>query len=288
MFDNTSPFETIDAVTGQSLQRTKGRARCTFKVRDGKTVLDTLGQSGSFKVRLPKIPGGGIPEAVLLNTAGGLTGGDRLSFEGGVAPQGHAIMTSQASERAYRSVSGPAKVHVDLHIGEGGRLDWLPQETILFDGAQLARTFDVDLAENATLLAHETVVFGRTAMSESIHEGHFSDHWQVRRGGRLVHADALRIDGDIQAALQAKAALSGATTMASILYVADDAETRDAALKDIADGISPADGIAGVSAWHGKLVIRAVAFGGQAMRRIITPLLHNLMDGRELPRVWSI
>lgn len=288
MFDDTSPFETLDAATGQSLQRTKGRARCTFKVRDGKTVLDGLGQSGSFKVRLPKMPGGGIPEAVLLNTAGGLTGGDRLRFEGGVAPHGHAIMTSQASERAYRSVSGPAKVSVDLHVGAGARLDWLPQETILFDGAQLARRFDVDLADNATLLAHETVVFGRTAMGESIHEGHFSDHWHVRRNGRLVHADALSIDGDIQAALQAKAALASATAMASILYVADDAESRGEALTNMAEGLSPADGIAGVSAWHGKLVIRAVAFGGQAMRRIVSPLLHNLMDGRALPRVWSI
>jgi urease accessory protein len=287
MFDDTSPFETTATAGEPVLQRTRGRAQCSFKQRDGKTVLDRLHQSGSFKVRLPRLDPGQSPEAVLLNTAGGLTGGDVLSFEGGVDAGGQAVFTTQASERAYRSISGWARVTTRLRAGAGSRLDWLPQETILFDGARLQRRFDVDLAGDAVLLAHESVIFGRAAMGETMRSGGFSDLWRIRRDGRLIHADALRIDGDISTALKQKAVLDGAAAMATILYAAGDAAGRLEAVRERIEGLSPASGIAGVSAWQGKLVIRVAAASGQHLRRMVTPLISELRDGATLPRVWS-
>ncbi len=284
MFDDTSPF---DSAAAPVLQRTKGAAACAFKKRGDKTVLGRLHQSGSFKVRLPRLDPGQAPEAVLLNTAGGLTGGDRLAFEGELAEGCEAVFTTQASERAYRALSDDARVTTRLKAGTGSTLAWLPQETILFDGARLKRTFDVDLEGDAVLIAHESVVFGRTAMGEVMNTGAFSDVWRVRRDGRLIHADALKIEEPVADTLANAATLGNARAMATILYAAPDAERRLEGTRDIIDGISPAIGIAGASAWSEKLVIRAVADTGAGLRRIVEPLITGLRGGKPMPRVWS-
>lgn len=284
MFDDTSPF---DGTAAPVLQRTKGTAACGFKKRGDKTVLDRLHQSGSFKIRLPRLDPGQAPEAVLLNTAGGLTGGDKLSFEGKLDAGCEAVFTTQASERAYRSISGEARVTSRLAAGAGSSLAWLPQETILFDGARLRRSFDVELEGDASLLAHESIVFGRAAMGEIMNAGMFSDVWRIRRDNKLIHADAVRIEGAVADVLSNAATLRNARAMATILYAATDAEARLDEIRDIVDGISPAIGIAGVSAWAGKLVIRAVSDTGANLRRVVQPLITELRGGKPMPRVWS-
>jgi len=288
MFDDTSPFSIQENQAAVLLQRTKGHARCTFKLRDQKTVLDDLMQSGSFKVRFPNMEKGRAPEAVLLNTAGGLTGGDVLSFEGGLAASTAAVFTTQASERAYRALSGEAQVVTTLTAGERSHLEWLPQETILFNGSRLSRRFEVDLADDAKLLAHESIVFGRTAMGEVVEHGYFSDFWRVRRNNKLIHADAVRLNGEIVKTLSRAATLNGANAMTTVLYISADASERLQGIQEFISRISPTVGVAGVSAWSGKLIFRAVATGGAALRSIVQPLLVDLRDGRELPRVWSI
>ncbi len=284
MFDDTSPF---DGTAAPVLQRTKGTAACGFKKRRDKTVLDRLHQSGSFKIRLPRLDPGQAPEAVLLNTAGGLTGGDKLSFEGKLDAGCEAVFTTQASERAYRSISGEARVTSRLAAGAGSTLSWLPQETILFDGARLRRSFDVELEGDASLLAHESIVFGRAAMGEIMNAGMFSDVWRIRRDNKLIHADAVRIEGAVADVLSNAATLRNARAMATILYAATDAEARLDEVRDIVDGISPAIGIAGVSAWAGKLIIRAVSDTGANLRRVVQPLITELRGGKPMPRVWS-
>ena len=270
------------------MQRTRGAAECTFKVRDGKTVLDNLRQSGSFKVRIPKTPTTCIPEAVLLNTAGGLTGGDKLSFYGRVAADGDAIFTTQASERAYRSMSGDAEVTTSLSVGERARMAWLPQETIMFDRARLSRSFDVQMEANAVFLAHESVVFGRTAMNETVCTGSFRDTWKIYQGGTLIHADAMKVSGDISKILGRAATLNGALAMATILYIGPDiGEQVDIARHVMAD-IHSDTVTGGVSGWAGKLVCRIAAHDGASLRRMVTPVLAALNDGRALPRVWYI
>lgn len=288
MLDDISPFDLTDNVSRPAMQRTRGNAECTFKVRDGRTVLDNLRQSGSFKVRIPKTPTSDVPEAVLLNTAGGLTGGDKLSFHGAIAADGDAIFTTQASERAYRSLEGDAEVTTTLSVGARSRLVWLPQETIMFDGARLARRFDVQMAADAVFLAHESVVFGRTAMDEIVRTGSFRDSWKIYQDETLIHADAMRVSGDIEKTLLRAATLDGASAMATILYIGPDIDEQVDMARYAMRDIDPDTTTGGVSGWSGKLVCRIVARDGASLRRMVTPVLETLNDGRALPRVWNI
>ena len=282
MFDDTSPFKRKDST---ALQRALGRARCTFKRRDGQTVLDTLGESGSLKVRLPRSSTTDVPEAVVLNTAGGLTGGDCMAFYGGVAADAHAVFTTQAAERAYRSSGGNAVVRTRLTADTEGFIEWLPQETILFDGSRLTRWFEVHLASSSKLLAHETVIFGRTAMGETLRSGLFTDIWQVHQNGALVHADAISIREPINVISKHSSTLGGSKAISTVLYVAEDAVAK---LDQVRNVIIDSDCDVGASAWNGKLVCRAVATDGHALRCVIKMILKAIRNGRTLPRVWHI
>jgi urease accessory protein len=265
------------------LERARGIARVAFAVTDGRTRLRDLVQSGSAKVRLPRTHTGGMPEAVFLNTAGGVTGGDRLEYAAEVADGAAAIVSTQAAERIYRRFRGVGHIVNTIKVGAGARLDWLPQETILFDRSALARTITADLATDATLLAVEAVILGRTAMGEVIREVHLRDSWRVRRAGRLVFADALRIDGDAAAILSGRATGGGGAALATLLLVAPDAEAcLDTARAAMEAG--PCEG--GVSAWNGMLVARFVAADGQALRGALAPMLEALR-GCPMPRVWN-
>ncbi|MCL4152765.1 UNVERIFIED_CONTAM: hypothetical protein GTU68_025707 [Idotea baltica] len=258
------------------LQRARGKVRVTAKLRDGNTVLDRLYQSGSAKARIPK--GDGF-EVVLLNTAGGITGGDLFENAINAAADTSVTVTTQTAERIYRSTGDEARVANALTIGSGARLDWLPQETILFDRARLRRTLNVHMAEDASFLAIEPLVLGRAAMGETVSRGFLSDHWRVRCGGCLVYADALRLDGNIALTTQARASLNGATACASLLYVAADAEDRiDFVRAALAD-----DGSA--SAWNGLLAARLVAADGARLRAALIRVVTILRTG-PLPRVW--
>ena len=136
-------------------------------------------------------------EAVIVNTGGGMAGGDRFAIDLSLGAGASLIAGTAAAEKIYRSTGPDAEMDVTLDVGEGARLAWLPQETILFDRARLSRRIDVDLAESASLLMAEAVVFGRAAMGEAMEQGFFADRWRVRRGGKLVFADSARLDGAI-------------------------------------------------------------------------------------------
>ncbi len=279
-FAATSPSEALDAAPPR-LERTEGAARIAFKRRDGATVLDRLYQSGAFKVRFPHRPAEDPPEAVLINTAGGLTGGDRMTGEIRLDPACRAVATTQACEKIYRASAGTAEIHTKLSLGAGARLDWLPQETILFDGARLSRRLDADLAADANLLAVEALIFGRAAHGERVRSGLFADRWRIRRGGRLVFADDLRFDLNAEI-LSRPAVLACNGAMATALLLTD---TPDQHLERAREIVGEAGG---VSAWDGKLVARLVAHDGAALRRSLVPLLGALRDGAPLPKLWRI
>jgi urease accessory protein len=264
------------------LQRTYGAARISFKCVDGATRLDRLFQSGAAKIRLPNVPAGQPVQAVLINSAGGLTGGDTMSAIAEAGTGARALLTTQACEKIYRSAGGDASVETTLLVGEGARLDWLPQETILFDGARLRRRLEVDLEPGATLLAVEATLFGRAAGGETVGSGLFGDRWRVRRQGRLVVADDLRLDWADAALLQRPAVLAGAGAMATILYVAAEPERHLVPLRAIIGAAG------GASAWNGRLLARITAEGGAALRRVLVPALAELLDGAALPRIWQI
>lgn len=274
-----------DGILAQAAQRVAGTARLACGEIDGRTRLRRLYQDGSAKIRMPAVNGDPL-EAVLINTAGGLTGGDRLAWEVDVGAGAAAVITTQACEKVYRASSGHAGVRVGLNVGEGARIAWLPQETIVFDRSAFARTLDVDLAPGAEALLLEATVFGRLAMGERTTHGRFHDRWRVRRRGELIHAEDFRIGPDIAATLGRPAVADGAAAVATVLLVSPRAED----LLDLVRGIVGDDG--GVSAWSvggsGKLLARLRAGDGYSLRKRLVPLV-ELLNGRAgLPKLWSL
>jgi urease accessory protein len=254
-------------------------------VRGGgsETRLDTLHQSGAARVRFPRREGSAQPEAVLLNTAGGLTGGDRIDIEVTLAPGCEATVTSAAAEKVYRSLDEPTEIRVDLQLGEGAACCWLPQPTILFDRSKLDRRTSVQMAGGARLVAVEMLIYGRTAMGEDVRRGAIRDAWRVRRDGRLVLAETTRVGGAVADVLDRTATLDGARATAMLLYVAPDASDRLVQVRALLEGCPCA---AGASAWNGILLVRAAAGTGRDLQRHLRPVMECL-SGRPLPRVWQ-
>lgn len=275
-------FEVPGPASPPALQRANGAGRIAVRAEAGVTRLARLYQEGCAKIRLPRDAAARSLEAVLINTAGGLTGGDRLRWTAEAGAQTRLTLTTQACEKIYRAADGRAEVATELSVGAGAQLDWLPQETILFDGGALARRLDADLAPGARLLAMEAAVLGRTAMGERVRAGALRDRWRVRREGRLVFADDLRLEGPVDRIAGCGPVLAGACAFASVLLVAEDAERRLAAVRE---AIGPAGG---ASAFDGKLFARIAAADGLALRRTLIPMLEVLRDGEPLPRVWRL
>jgi urease accessory protein len=201
-------LSTIQTADIFAANRASGRIALNAAAAGGRTRRTRVHEDGSLRVRFPNVAGEAL-EAVIVNTGGGMTGGDRFSIEMAVGEGARLIAGTAAAEKIYRSTGPDAEMTVRLTVGAGGRLAWLPQECILFDGARLQRRIDIDLAEGAALVMAEAVVFGRAAMGEAVAEGLFSDRWRLRRGGRLVFADAALLDGAIAAKLAEAAVAAG-------------------------------------------------------------------------------
>jgi len=239
-------------------------------------------ESGSMRIRLPKGEGAGL-DAVLVNTAGGIACGDRFSVEVEVHAGASVTVATPAAEKVYRSDGPVSELSVGLRAGAGARLDWLPQETILFDRARLDRRLEAAVAEDAHLTLLEAVVFGRAARMESIADGLFADRWRIRRGSRLVYADTLRLSGPIADLLRKPSVGNGARAFATLIHVAPDAEARlEAAREQLASG-NGCD--AAASAWNGLLAVRFCAVSIEALRAALCPFL-LAFRGEPLPRVW--
>jgi len=275
----------IDHVFLPRLQRARGEGRLSTKQGDGVTRLDRLYQDGCAKIRLPHTHSSAL-EAVLINTAGGLTGGDRMDWTAQVAADGRAVLTTQACERIYRSLGGPASVHTRLEVGANAHLDWLPQETILFAASQLDRRIDIDLAEGASLTAIEAILLGRDAMGEVALDARLRDNWRVRRNGRLIHAEATRLDGTL-AERNGLPLLAGKRAFATVLHIAPNADACASRLVHLRATL-PEDGRIAASANGERLVVRVLAQTGLAMRRLIVPILAELSGAGSLPRLWHL
>jgi urease accessory protein len=266
------------------MQRVKGTARIRFGASGEKTRLEDLYQSGSAKIRLPKVYNT-APTAVLLNTAGGLTGGDALSYEVEAGDRSHAIVTSQTAERAYRSSGGVAKVTGRLGVGKDATLEWLPQETILFEASGLQRTISADLEANARLMMLETVVLGRTAMGEQVRSVLFKDSWRIRRDNKLIFADNIRLAGDPLKILKGTATAHGGHCFATFADFALDVEDRLDLARSCFETLPEKTTHAAASAWNGLLVARFVSSDSRDLRNALMTFLTRYRSA-VLPRVW--
>lgn len=247
------------------------------------TRLSHLAERGGYRVKFPR-PGGHWLEAVQLNTGGGIAGGDRIGVRVAAEAGSDLVFATQAPERIYRSLGPAADIAIALEVGAGARLDWLPQETLLYSGARARRQFDCDVAPTASLLMVEMITFGRIASGEVPGRGLLDDRWRVRRGGRLVFAEGLRLDGAMAGLLARPAIGAGARAFALVVCIAPEVADRLEALRSALAG---ARSVCGASAWNGMLVARLLAGDPRHVREDLAQAV-AAVTGRALPRVWAV
>lgn len=282
LLDNINPVPAHPDSALAKQPRAVGQVMLSVKPRGSCTVLDRFRQSGSLKCLYPRTNAPAM-QAVLVNTAGGVTGGDRFQTHAQATFGTQLTLTTQACERAYRAQPGQiGHVRTRLSVDQGARLNWLPQETILFDGAALDRSLRVDLEQGAELLLVEPLIFGRAAMNEVLHIAHLRDRIDLRLDGLPLYLDALALDGDVHTHLQHRFVGAGAGAMASLVFVSSTAEAQLAPLR----ALLPETG--GVSLLHADvLVLRLLAEDSFALRRTLIPILTRL-NGGPLPRCWTL
>jgi len=260
--------------------RAQGAVRFGVHLRDGVTRRGVLHESGSLRVRFPSPEAEGL-SGVFVNTAGGIAGGDRFDIEITAGEGARLTLTSAAAEKVYRAPGPVAELNIALKAEAGAHLAWLPQETILFDRARILRRIDIDLAEDASLLLCEIVVFGRSAMGERMLHGEFVDRWRLRRGGKLVFAETIRLDGEIGEKLARPAIAKGGVAIGTALIVPGDEAVVDR-IREVADTFS---GEVGISAWNGFAMARFCAQDAARLRADMIAVLGRA-SGVALPRLW--
>jgi len=261
--------------------RAIGAFSLSTRARSGRTVLDQFRQSGAYRILFPR-PTTAALEGVLINTAGGVTGGDRFDGRIDIRRNSRLRLTTQAAERAYRARPGEVgRIGIEAHVAPGGRLDWLPQETILFRGCALRRRLRVDLAPGARALLVEPLVFGRRAMGETLGAVMFRDRIEIVRGGAPLYTDAIALIGDAATHLAGRATAQGAGAAASAVLAAPEAEAHLAPLR----ALLPETGGASLMS-DGLLALRLTAPDSHVLRQALVPVLDRLTDDA-LPRSWT-
>jgi urease accessory protein len=260
--------------------RAQGAVRFGVNIKDGVTRRGDLHESGSLRVRFPSPEDDGL-SAMFVNTAGGIAGGDRFDIDIAAGEGTRLTLTTAAAEKVYRAPGAAARLGIALKVEAGAHLAWLPQETILFDRARIIRSFDIDLAEGASLLLCEIVVFGRAAMGETMRHGEFVDRWRMRRGGRLVFAETVRLDGEIGDKLARPAIAKGGVAVGTALIVPGD-EALVERLREASEGFG---GEVGISAWNGFAMARFCAQDAARLRADMMTVLGRA-SAVPLPRLW--
>jgi urease accessory protein len=292
MATSIAPYRTAwrSAPLPDALERADGR--CAIEVAradNGRTVLRDLFQATPCRILMPAVEADEALTAVLVTTSGGLAGGDWIDVSVCAHEGAQLVVSTQAAEKVYRSTGADTRVSVTLTAGANAWLEWIPQGAILFDGSRLRRQNLIHAAAGARVLASEIVVFGRTARGESFRHGFLHDSWRVYRAGKLVWADALRLDGDILPMLAHPAGFDGAVAAATLLYVADDAGARVDFAREL---LAPARGRAGATVVNGVLVMRMLHRDAQALLADVAAFWSEFRANvaglpAAMPRVWQ-
>jgi urease accessory protein len=270
------------SATSAIFDANRAQGAVTFDVHqvEGVTRRRSLYEFGSLRVRFPSPEAQGL-SAVFVNTAGGIAGGDRFDIDISTGAGSRLAATTAAAEKIYRAEGPAARLNIALKAEAGSHLAWLPQETILFDRARVLRRIDIDLAESASLLLCEIVVFGRAAMGERMRQGEFVDRWRLRRGGRLVFAETIRLDGDIGEKLARPAVAKGGVAIGTALIVPGDAALVER-IREVSNSLSSE---VGISAWNGFAMARFCAQDAARLRADMMTVLGRASSA-VLPRLW--
>ena len=261
--------------------RALGEVRASFVAANGRTHVAENFESGGLRLRFPN--GSRGCEAVIVNTGGGVAGGDHATYDFHAECGADVLLTTQSAEKIYRAQNDPAEINVSLRLRESAQLAWLPQETIMFAGARLRRRLDADVAADATLTIVEALVFGRLAMGEVLVEGELHDRWRVRRDNKLIFAEELRVDGAVFETLDRPAVARKGRATATLLQVGPNAEGK---LEQLRAVLNDAPCEWGASAWNGMIVARLVSPSPEKQRAAIVMGMAALL-GYAPPRVWQ-
>lgn len=272
--------ETATLADTFAANRATGRIALEIARTGGVTRRVRVAEEGSIRVRFPNAACGDT-EAVVVNTAGGMAGGDAFSFDVTLRDGANLAITTAAAEKIYRATGTPSRIDVRLRVRAGARLAWVPQETILFDRTSLERTIEVDLEGDGEILIAEAIVFGRARMGEVVASGSLKDRWRVRRDGKLTFAETARLDGGIAEKLAHRAIGNGAIAFAT-LFISSGGDAEVAAFRAAAEKFG---GEAAISGWNGHCAARFCAQNSEVLRADLAHALAAMQ--RTLPRVWT-
>jgi urease accessory protein len=273
----------------RDLQRANGAGRIVMGGSDGRTDIVDVYQKFPIHIMCPAIGNGAAREAVVVNAAGGIAGGDRLELEVTALGDASVAVTSQAAEKIYRSLDQPACVLTKLNARDAAKLAWLPQETIIFNSARIHRQTEIDLCADAELLALEWIVLGRTAHGEEVVRGRIRDRWLVRRNGRLIWADSFLVAEETFAHLRKKALLSDYKAIGTLLYFGPHPDQRLEMLREVTQSLACSSAATMVS---GLIVVRLAATTSSELRIALICMLRHFGrdDGGDpfrVPKMWS-
>jgi urease accessory protein len=284
-----SPEPNAGNPSDKDLQRAEGSCRIVLSGSERGTRVMDIFQRSPIRVLFPRARGDAVEEAVFINTAGGIAGGDRLEFSVTVRANASIAVTSQAAEKVYRALNEPARIATKLKASEGAKLAWLPQETIVFNRARITREMEIEFSSGAQLLALEWLLLGRAAHGEEMVGGQIADSWRVKKDGRLIWGDTFRATNEIFPHLGRKALLSDCKAIATLLYFGPNLDIMLEILRDLAPSLGCPCAATLVS---GLMVVRFAARVSSDLRLALRTVLQ--LFGRELgpgpfrvPKMWS-
>jgi len=287
--DRTAISRTLDNPSDRDLQRADGAARVVLRGSERGTQIADVFQKSPVRVMFPRVTGGAVEEAVLINTGGGVAGGDRLEFSVTALDKASITVTSQAAEKVYGALDEPARITTKLKISEAAKLAWLPQETIVFNAARICRNTEIEVSSGAEVLAVEWIVLGRSAYGEQIVNGQITDSWRVKKDGRLIWADSFRCVDETYPHLHKKALLSRCRAIATLVYFGGDLNDRVELIRDIAPSL---ECCCGATLVNGVMIVRFAAEAAFELRLALQRVLEQFHQDREpgpfrVPKMWS-
>jgi len=291
--DDTSAFDMPAPRSANSsdkdLQRAEGSCRIVLGSSEKGTRVMDVYQRSPIRVLFPRTAGPQVQEAVLVNTSGGIAGGDRLESSVTAMDNASMAVTTQAAEKVYRAINESAHITTTLKARGAAKLAWLPQETIVFNRARVCRRTQIEVSSGSELLALEWLVLGRAAHGEKISAGDITDSWRVRKDGRLVWADSFRATDEVFSHLSRKALLSDCTALATLLYFGPDLEGRLQFVRDLAPSLECQCAATLVG---GLMVVRFAAKVScdlrDALRNLLQQFGNQLAPGPfRVPKMWS-
>jgi len=271
------------------LQRAEGFGRIVLSGTESGTRIVDVFERSPIRIMFPRISGAAVEEAVFVNTAGGIAGGDRIESDVTALADASITVTSQAAEKVYRALNEPARIATKLRVCAAAKLAWLPQETIVFNRGRLRRETAIEVSSGAEMLALEWLVLGRVAHGEEMIGGHITDSWRVKKDGRLIWADAFRTTDEVFPHLHRKAVFSNSKAVGTLVFFGPDLDARLEFLRDIARSLACH---CAATVVRGLMIVRFAAQVPSDMRPGLRHVLQQF--SRELgpgpfgvPKMWS-